>query len=69
MKLPHALIVVFAVVVSVLTGCATNSRSAFAAVRHEPALINNGSDALQRQQAQMYEAATGPNHVGSTYKP
>jgi hypothetical protein len=44
-----------------LTGCATTQEP-------ERLTLVNGRDSLERLQSQIYEAATGPHHLGSVYK-
>jgi len=66
MKHPLLRILTLALMMLALAGCATTERPRGTAQMPAPATIN-GRDPLQRVQDQIYDAATGPNHVGSTY--
>ncbi|MCX6956524.1 MAG: hypothetical protein NTV51_30705 [Verrucomicrobia bacterium] len=54
------------VLVSTLAGCATTERPRGTVRLPEPT-SGFGRDNLTRVQNDVYDAATGPNHVGSTY--
>lgn len=70
MKLPLVRLVFMATFAAVLSGCATTGGSKFASFFNgSDSYVNNRPDQLQKLQEQTYEAATGPYHVGSTYKP
>ena len=59
---PPRLMVIFATIAFAgLTGCATTQEP-------ERLTLVNGRDSLERLQSQIYEAATGPHHLGSVYK-